>query len=150
MQRTSWLAALVVGSLALLSCGCSGGGSKITGSVTLESQPLSGATVVFLPVGDKYSPGERTKTGADGKFTIIPRKGATEALAPGKYVVLITRMVDKNGKVPSDEQYGMMEMSGELHNQLPDKYNDKNNPQAITVDIQAGDNDLKPFDVKKK
>jgi hypothetical protein len=152
MKGVSWKAGYWVSAFAsfpLLACGCSGAGSKVTGAVTLDGQPLSRAQVMFVAVGDRFGTGERILTGPDGKFEIKARRGAKEALAPGKYKVLITRLVDPKGKVPNEEDYGQLEAAGQLKNDLPEKYGDKDFPQ-FTVEIKAGDNDLPPFDVKKK
>jgi hypothetical protein len=134
---------------ALLACGCSGAGWKVTGSVTRDGQPLSGAQVVFLRVGERFATGERVITGSDGNFELKARPGGKEALPPGQYNVLITRLVDKKGNVPKEEDYGQLEAAGRLKNELPEKYGDKDFPQ-FTVEIKAGDNNLPPFDVNVK
>jgi hypothetical protein len=152
MKRVHRLQALLVGFVFLLACGCSRG-SKVTGVVTLDGKPLASAQVVFVPQGgkkaDKTLRGASTTTDSDGKFEVRPRKGDKEALKPGKYTVFITRLVDKNGKVPTEEDFGILEAEGKLHDELKDKFNDQETPQ-LGVEIKPGDNELKPFDLKSK
>jgi hypothetical protein len=70
-------------------------------------------------------------------------------LAPGKYIILIRKLVDKKGNVPSDEDYGQLEAANQLVNKVPAKYSDKDFPQ-ITVEIQADTKTLKPFELKSR
>jgi hypothetical protein len=148
MKLASYWLALPASFFVLVACGCSGK-SKITGTVTLDGKPLPGAQVTFVPRDKKVTGGGGTQTGPDGKFELLPRPGSKEPLKPGRYVVLITQMVDKKGSVPSEEDYGTLSAAGELTNKLPDKYNNQEFPQ-FEVEIKPGDNELKPFDVNSK
>jgi hypothetical protein len=105
--------------------------------------------VLFLPRDDANLGAGAARTGPDGRFELQPRAGTNEALPPGNYMVLIIRIVDEKGKVPSDEEYSKVRFKDKPINQLPEKYNNKNNPQFV-VDIKSGDNELPPFDVKSK
>jgi hypothetical protein len=73
--------------LALAVVGCGGSGFKlapVSGRVTVEGQPVVGASVTFEPVGSKDNtdpgPGAVGLTDAEGRFTLatVPdnRKGA--------------------------------------------------------------------------
>jgi hypothetical protein len=148
MKSTKWLLAFLAGFLTVFACGC-GGRTKVTGTVTLDGNPLSGAAVVFQPKEDATLGAASARTGPDGRFELQPRPGTNEALPPGKYMVLITRFVDTKGNVPSDEEFTKLSFEDKLINQLPKKYNEKSSPQFV-VEIKSGDNELPPFDVKSK
>jgi hypothetical protein len=151
MKRTPSSLLLGIGLLMASACGCSGGkGPKVTGSVTLNGQPLADAQVVFEPVTRKSGLGGAvTRTDQDGKFEVRPQPKSGQTLKPGKYVVLITKLVDKNGNVPSAEEFAQLQRARALRNTLPPRYNDKDFPQ-FPVDIKEGDNHLPPFAVKSK
>jgi len=85
-----------------LAPGC-GGDVKLvsaSGVVTLDGEPLEGATVAFIPVaGNAVSTAGSDMTGPKGNFqmTFNGRSG----LAPGKYKVTVSKTEDvasKNGK----------------------------------------------------
>jgi len=63
--------------LALLAAGCGGDGRpslvKVTGTVTLDGQPLEGAIVAFQPITDAKAKFQRPSAGttdASGKFVL--------------------------------------------------------------------------------
>lgn len=95
-KRSLPATALVV-SIALIS-GCGGDGLKlvpVSGIVTLNGEPLPGATIVFTPAqGTTQGTTGMDKTGPEGNFRIMTR-GRT-GLPPGKYSVLVTKEVDPN------------------------------------------------------
>lgn len=82
------LAWLAVG-LLLAAAGCGGGLELIpvTGTVTLDDQPLADAAVVFTPVGG--GPAASATTDAQGRFqlTTVDRPGAV----PGVHLVTVTK-----------------------------------------------------------
>jgi hypothetical protein len=135
--------------LAVLA-GCSGSGGTVKGSVKLDGNPIGPrAKVEFEPVDPKAKLGGAVAwTKDDGSFEYAPPKGAF-ALKPGKYKVFISRMVDKDGNVPTEEEPGMLEMAGKLKNQVAAKYSNREKAE-ITVDIADGTNNLPPFEVKSK
>jgi len=83
-----WCAVFVV-SLALAGAGCGGADKPISvrGTVTLGDKPLAGATVVFIPDGDKGRQANGT-TGKDGSFQLTTFKPDDGALA-GNYKVVV-------------------------------------------------------------
>jgi hypothetical protein len=155
MRRVSLVAAVLIGLLSLTAVGCSGNKGKITGSVTLDGQPVADAQVEFLLQSNKNAPVANVRTDQQGNFAVLPRpKGGGPGLPPGQYVVLIRKMVDKSGNVPPDsdnpaEDYRQLEAAGKLVNKLPAKYNDPPFP-VLTVEVKSDTKELKPFELKSK
>jgi hypothetical protein len=79
---------LLLPALLLAAAGCGGQGRpvKVEGVVTLDGQPLSGATVTFAPAeGGRPASG---RTDADGSFRLTTFRSDDGAL-PGEYKVII-------------------------------------------------------------
>ena len=68
----------------ILIVGCSGGGS-VSGTVTLNGQPLTRGTVTFHPTGS--GPAGIGTIGADGRYEVLV--GKDKALPAGDYVVTV-------------------------------------------------------------
>lgn len=138
------MARLRVGSMSLIglvSClmtaGCSDpyeGRMAISGTITLEGQPLADGAIIFEPAG-----GQGTTSGAsitNGKYTIERKDG----LKPGKYTVRIT---SGDGTTPNDLSEEEAASPGGSTNivsvdRIPPEYNEKS---TQSVDVLAdGDN----------
>jgi hypothetical protein len=78
----------------VLASGCSKQMAKVQGKVLLDGQPLSGATVTFMPEGGSGSPASGF-TGEDGVFTLTTRTTGDGAAA-GDYHVIITKQAKSN------------------------------------------------------
>lgn len=152
MSRVCPVGAVLIGLLGLTVAGCSGGsGAKITGSVTLDGQPLSDARVEFHPRDNLNLSVAVAQTNQEGKFEILARPKSKEILPPGEYVVFVRKLVDKSGNVPSAEDYGQKEAAGELVNKVPAKYSDRNFPQnLIKVEVKSDTKVLSPFELTSK
>jgi hypothetical protein len=90
--------------LALAGCGPSAGPplAPVSGTVTLDGKPLSGAVVSFIPTGDTPGGGGDGRTGPDGKYTLRSRHGG--GVAAGEYRVVVSKRVMPNGSdVPPDD-----------------------------------------------
>jgi hypothetical protein len=156
MRRVSPVGAVLIGLLGLTVVGCSGNKRKITGSVTLDGQPVADARVEFLLQSSKDAPVANVRTDQQGNFEVPPRpKGGGPGLPPGQYVVLIRKLVDKaTGNVPAEsdnpaEDYGQLEAAGKLVNKLPAKYSNPPFP-LLTVEVKADTKTLPPFELKSK
>src|SRR5260370_42101954 len=112
------LAFTAVGTVA----GCSGGTSEATvaGLVLLDNEPLPGASVQFWPtkedltLGVAYSDGT---TDNQGRFRLKSRDGPT--LKPGRYIVLVKRLVNNDGTLPSDQESQKADPLKAWKNSLP-------------------------------
>ena len=88
----------------LVVAGCSGGDGRqaVTGTVTLDGQPLDSGSVNFQPA----DPSAASSSGAairDGEFTIPRDKG----LKPGAYKVSV-RATKETGRMIEDPQMGQI------------------------------------------
>jgi len=137
---------VLVALLGFVLAGCSGG-KKITGTVTLNGQPLADARVEFHPKDNLNLSVADVKTDAQGNYEIPPRPKGGEGLRPGQYVVLVRKLVDKSGAVPSPEDYGQLEAAGKLKNAVPPQYSDTAFPK-ITMDVSADTKTLPPIELK--
>lgn len=86
IHRVSWKPLLTLIALA----GCSNNGLvTVTGVVTLDGQPLPGATVAFTPTGPGIP--ARAVSGADGRF-VMTSGGRGKGARPGDYSVTILKL----------------------------------------------------------
>jgi hypothetical protein len=100
------LAALTVLASAILGLGlgCSSGTSKVEVKVTLDDQPLSGATVVFSPdSGTAVPPSGLT----DDKGMCRIKSGNSDSVPAGNYSVTISK-TDSFGGTSGDPMKDMM------------------------------------------
>jgi hypothetical protein len=128
-------------SLVSATSGCAPAekGVKVTGSVTKGGQPQDGARVSFIPADPKPEGSRGALTGADGKFEV--------KLEPGKYKVILSRLVDASGKVPSEsEDPAQLEASGLLRQSIPPQYSDPAST-TLSVEIPPEGKDLPAFEV---
>jgi hypothetical protein len=77
------LPAAAVAALTLVA-GCGGGGS-VSGTVTLDGQPLTSGTVTFHPSGS--GPVAIGSIGSDGRYVLAI--GNDRTIPPGEYVVTV-------------------------------------------------------------
>jgi hypothetical protein len=89
MRLAVWRTAAVIGAAGL--AGCFGGGDgvnlvPVTGTVTLDSQPLAGAKVTFYPASGRLSAGT---TDANGRYALQYAEDRPGAL-PGPHTVKIS------------------------------------------------------------
>src|SRR5262245_17864253 len=95
-------ARLVFGCGLVLALGC---GSQrvvpVSGTVTMDGQPLAGAEISFAPIAKEGAieagPGSAGKTDKEGKFTLKTIKGESGAI-PGKHRVAISVFNSKVGE----------------------------------------------------
>ncbi len=91
--------------LALGASGCGGrdGPVAVTGVVLLDGQPVSGATVAFLPAGETGRPATGF-TDAQGAFRLTT-SGKGDGALPGDYRVVVTRLETKVPDGPRWTEY---------------------------------------------
>lgn len=148
MLRSSWLLGTL---LALLTIsGCAERGGTVKGRVTLEGSPVADADVIFAPKEGQRLRSNQARTDANGNFAVQPDPQTRQTLLPGKYEVLISKYVKKDGSLPKEEEDPEnLRAAGELLNAVPDKYSQPGQ-SGFVVDIQKGENNLPAFDLKKK
>ncbi len=90
-MRVLLLGFLVVSLPGLIGCGGgSDGRVPVSGIVTLDGNPLEGATVTYRPGPGTQGNGGFGTTGPDGHFEITYQNA--RGLVPGTYRVTVTRM----------------------------------------------------------
>jgi hypothetical protein len=113
-------------SLALASCGPAGPPiGKVSGTVTLDKQPLANAGIVFQPANGRPSYG---MTDSAGQFTLEYSDGIPGALI-GHHSVIIRTAVW--GDFPGDPKA--------TPEKLPKKYHDET---ELTADVESGNNTI--------
>jgi hypothetical protein len=135
---------LMIVMLPLAGCSSGTGVKKVTGTVTLDGNPLAGAEVQFWPKDDILLGSYLSRTGADGHFELFqdPRPGV--GVKPGRYVVLVVKYGAREGWPPKpgdDLPVPASEGMPWTQNTLPPIYNDKEHSPFI-VEIKKGDNDF--------
>ncbi len=135
-------------ALLLMSAGCGrGSGSRATGKVLLNGQPLADAEVLFEMKSKEGAAKYVARSDAEGKFAVVPPGG--KAIIPGTYRVAITKWVDKKGKVTDPAEIDQLRAAGMAKNVVPDQYSDFATT-PLTAQLQDGKTELPPFDIKAK
>lgn len=96
----------------------------VTGVVTMDGEPLAKATVRFVPKeGAKQGYGGSGVTDSAGKYELRSLVGQEAAVGtpPGKYTVIITKMIKPDGSVADMMEPPMMSAARES---IPLKYSD--------------------------
>ena len=142
--------------VVLVAGGCSGGKAKLdtvkaTGKVTLDGQPVEGATVTLAPdVAGRTAFG---KTDSQGVCKLATTN-TIDGVMPGTYQVGITKEKTEGG-MTSEESQKYYEKTGQpppapkVTNELPEKYR---NPATSTLKVTVkadGANDFS-FELKKE
>lgn len=156
-RSISALLGLAVVIVCLVVGGCSGSlTGKLSGVVTLDGKPVSDAQVQFV-TKDSDKPSEirmaSGKTDADGKFEILLGPSYGQQLTPGDYVVLVSKYVDKDGKVQQGDIEGGLDLdqlksSGDVKNVVPQGYSEMESSD-IFVDIKSANQEGIQIKLKK-
>ena len=116
---------------ALFLFGCKGQPSdlpdlgQVSGTVTLDGQPLAGANVVFKPTTGSTSTGQ---TDAQGKYSLSYGHGLQGAVI-GEHTVMISTY-----EMRINQEAGTSE---EIPEKVPAKYNQQT---TLKASVQAGEN----------
>lgn len=125
----------VIALIGLVGCGSGSGVAPVSGTVTLDGQPLANALVSFYPQdeGKRFSTGT---TDAAGHYELVYTNDQHGA-AVGKHTVKITTATVQGEGGPAKPP----------KEKLPAKYNDKS---ELTVDVASGSNSNTDFDLQSK
>jgi hypothetical protein len=122
---------LVLGLALVLALGC--GGKRfvpVSGKVTLNGQPLAGATVSFQPIAPEGAvegaPGSAAKTDANGQYTLKASTGQDGAWV-GKHRVRISLLNPQVGEGDERRRGGPP-----LADKVPARYN-KDSKEVVEV-----------------
>jgi hypothetical protein len=133
----------------LVGCGAKGPPPPklipVSGTVSLDGQPLVSATLTFMPAGSTPGAGGFGKTDAQGKYQLTYARGGTGVPA-GEYRVTISKRVMPDGKdVPDDDKTPPIESPA--RETLGPKYSD---PTRATLTATVRENgDPVNFSLKK-
>jgi len=139
-QRT-YPAVFLIGLLA--GCGNSGNSvpsAEVTGTVTLDGQPLADAEVQLVPKSSELGL-HTAKTDASGHFRIT-QDAKNNPVKPGSYAVLVSKVT--GGNDPNAPGGGMDAQK----NEVPAVYQDRNKT-PLTAEVREGANALDPFQITK-
>lgn len=124
----AWQFALALISIVALT-GCSGDKHRaVSGEVSLDGEPVSNGSILFLPTSGDGKKGAAEIT--EGKYAIPAEQG----LPPGNYRVEIRWSKPTGKQIPSGDPGMMMDERSEA---MPDKYN---TASTLTAEIIAGNN----------
>jgi hypothetical protein len=130
--------------LAVLLAGCGGVSYRtapVSGRVTLDSKPLPGALVQFVPEGGTATaplPSSVGTTDEDGRYTLVLNGGGNAPGAVvGKHKVMITL----------GAQGGANEAARTFHKQLPARYNRQT---ELVCDVPAAGRGDADFGLRSK
>lgn len=134
---------LVIGSLLFL-VGCGGGGKEfpVSGTVTLDGNPVSDVTVRFYPdEGTDPTSSGFAQTGTDGKFVVTSGKGG-KGLVAGRYKVTVSKVQAKN--VDTEQGAGAVVEGVGVKDEFPPIYSSP----AQTILSYSVTGDGQPIDIK--
>ena len=120
----------------------------VTGIVTMDAKPLDKAMVTFVPVdGAKQGNGGSGFTDSAGKYELSSQVGekAIPGTPPGKYKVLISRMVRPDGTVADAMEPPMMTAAREM---IPLQYSDYSG-STLTANVSTSGGTYN-FEIKSK
>jgi hypothetical protein len=118
-------------STAALVLGCGGPESTVTGTVTLDGQPVGPGVVVFAPAEGTSNPSDGAIQN-DGSYSL--RTSREEGLKAGKYKVGVT-VLDQPEVKPGERS---MEVAEYI---TPQKYADPST-SGLQYDVTPGDNTI--------
>ena len=131
---------LMIASLAASGCGGSSDGlprQAISGTVTLDKQPMAAGSITFIPDGFDGPP-----VGAavqDGAYSLPAQNGPV----PGIHRVAIYRLMP-TGKSTPDPDDSSVVIEGQFET-IPERYNVQSDLKA---EIKAGGSNQFPFEVE--
>ncbi len=104
MTLLSRVGLVSLGCLLLVGCG-GGNTADVSGTVTMDGEPLEGAIVMFMPESTGGSGGRPASavTDAEGNYELVYGRGATGAV-PGTYQVSIRTYRSPNEDAETPEE----------------------------------------------
>lgn len=155
---------LAAGIALLVIAGCSGQAvntEPVEGIVTLDGEPVEGATLTFIPVQPGSGAAATGITDAEGKYRLTAVDAGPEAEAgtgtmPGEYYVGVLKNTAPDIVPASEMDPDQLEKSDPdempeevtLTYVVPQKFNDPRT-SGIKKTVQAGANDI-PIELKSK
>ncbi len=137
MRRLYYLAT-AVSVLGALGCGGDGlGRVSVQGNVTAKGVPVGNATVSFVPVEGTKGEGGIGTADADGNFTLTGSRRGDRGVVPGKYRVVVSRFVDRDGTILSSANFKEADNPHAVES-VPAPYSSIDSPLVVTVPESGG------------
>lgn len=127
---------LLVCSLFVLGCGQGKDVAPVSGLVTLDGEPLAGASVAFQPIGANPGSGSYGRTDSEGRFSLQLVNPDEPGAVVGRHRVSITL---SEGESSSD--------AGPVVEKVPARYNRNS---ELEVEVPAGGADSVRFDLRSR
>ena len=135
------MTALIACAGLLLFSGCFGGNSdlgSVTGTITIDGEPISYANVTFMPVQGRASIG---RTDENGVYKLVYTVGQEGALIGNHKVIVRTKVVkEPNYGEKGAETKDPVRLKGRKE-LLPKKYCDRNSTE-LTATVESGSNTI--------
>ena len=113
---------------------------EVSGSVSLDSQPLGNGTIQFSPLDkDGLASGSAI---VEGKYRIPREKG----LPPGKYTVRVSA-ADPSSAVPRPSGHGPGSEAPPLKERVPEKYNSRS---ELRAEVKSGGGNSLDFSLSSR
>jgi len=127
--------------LLALAVGCGSADKNlapVSGTITLNGEPLAGATVTFIPKDGTPGFGGVGKTDASGKYSLRGSRDNAKGIPSGEYRVVISKRLMPNGsEVPADDK--TPPMMSPAKESLPNAYSSMaSSRQSATVPPGGG------------
>ena len=146
-DQVKQLLALVacVGLLSLSGCGGNSDLGSVTGTVTIDGEPIDYAAVTFMPTQGRASIG---RTDADGVYKLAYVIGQDGALI-GNHKVYVTTRVKKEPAYGQKEGVEKSPIRLNGRKELLPKENCDRNYTELTATVESGNNEIN-FDLTSK
>ncbi|MCZ2341426.1 MAG: carboxypeptidase-like regulatory domain-containing protein [Bacteroidales bacterium] len=135
-----WLCLIAFAS----GCGTNAANEKmapIGGTVSLDDQPLVGATIEFIPINGPAETGGTSVSDAEGKYSIVNHRNIP-GVAMGDYKIVVSKWTKKDG-TPLVEGESYFNTPNVIQN-IPAPYTaPETTPFSVTVTEQTQVPDLK-------
>ena len=151
MDYFKWFIALIgcVGMLCLSGCsGSNSGIGAVTGTVTIDGEPVEYAAVSFMPVEGRASIG---RTDANGVYNLAYVKNQKGAVIGQHKVTITTKVVaetnygqatyNEGGAIKQDKKAKQSAQKTGRKEMLPKKYCDRNSTE-LTASVEKGNNTI--------
>jgi len=131
-----WIGIFCFVALGYVAGGCDGRGAQVSGTVTLDNEPLTTGTVSFHP----NQPGPFAYGQVDSVGRYYLSTGTEKGLSPGSYTITVdaTELVPPTPSNPEPLPKLI----------TPERYRDKTT-SGIVVEVKAGGNDI-PIELTSK
>lgn len=141
------LISLLLLAFCILVSGCSDGKLKtypVSGVVTMNGEPVDGATVTFSPVKENEGDAAIGKTNEKGEYNLQTANGRADGgTTPGNYIVMIKKSEAKaTGRIIRDSSGNSSEEKLPI-SVLPAQYGSFSSPFKATVENKKNVFDFK-------